>query len=288
MEIAIISGKGGTGKSSISAAFASLYQNTMLADCDVDAANLHLIFNPKIETEDVFIGAESAVIDYDKCTNCGLCTRYCRFDAISFVNMKVTINEVFCDGCRLCANICPVQAITMHKSDKSRLYTANYRYGKMVYGILGPGEENSGKLVNLVRDKAKNIADENKIKNIIIDGPPGIVCPVISTIIGVNHVVIVTEPTMSGLHDLQRTIQMTKEFNLKSWVIINKHDINIDMAEEIKNYCKSFEIEILAMIPFNSDVVNAMVNCKTIPEFLPNSDIHKQIKVAFDKIVKYE
>ena len=286
MEIAIISGKGGTGKSSISAAFASLYQNTMLADCDVDAANLHLIFNPKIETEDVFIGAESAVIDYDKCTNCGLCTRYCRFDAISFVNMKVTINEVFCDGCRLCANICPVQAISMVESKDSRLFTANYKYGKMVYGILGPGEENSGKLVNLVRDKAKNIAEQNNIETIIIDGPPGIGCPVISTITGVDHVVIVTEPTMSGLHDLQRTIEMTREFNLKSWVIINKHDINNEMSSEIEKYCKSVDVEILAMIPFNPDVVNAMVNCLTIPEFMPNSDIHKKIIVAFDKIVK--
>ncbi|MBN2778766.1 MAG: ATP-binding protein [Bacteroidales bacterium] len=288
MEIAVISGKGGTGKSSISASFASLYQNTMLVDCDVDAANLHLLFNPQIETQDVFIGAESAVIDYDICTNCGLCSRYCRFDAISFVEMKVTINEVFCDGCRLCANICPVQAISMVESKNSRLYTASYRYGKMVYGILGPGEENSGKLVNLVRDKAKNIAEQNNIETIIIDGPPGIGCPVISTITGVDHVVIVTEPTISGIHDLGRTLQMTTQFNLKSWVIINKFDINSENSFNIEKICIEKDIEILAKIPFNSDVVNAMVNCKTIPEFLPNSDIHKQIKIAFDKVLNYE
>ena len=188
----------------------------------------------------------------------------------------------------MCVNICPVQAISIVESKDSRLFTANYRYCKMVYGILGPGEENSGKLVTLVRDKAKNIAEQNNIETIIIDGPPGIGCPVISTITGVDHVVIVTEPTMSGLHDLQRTIDMTREFNLKSWVIINKHDINTEMSSEIEKFCKSVDVEILAMIPFNPDVVNAMVNCLTIPEFMPNSDIHKKIIVAFDKIVKYE
>lgn len=287
MEIAIISGKGGTGKSSVSASFASLYDNLMLVDCDVDAANLHLLFDPEIETEEEFIGAESAVIDYDICTNCGLCTRYCRFDAISFVDTKVTINELFCDGCRLCANICPVQAISMVESRKSRLYTANYRFGKMVYGILGPGEENSGKLVNLVRDKAKRLAEDNNIKNIIIDGPPGIGCPVISTITGVDHVVIVTEPTQSGIHDLGRTLQMTTQFNLKSWVIINKYDINIETSNQIEKICKELNVEILTKIPFSSDVVNAMVNCKTIPEFLPQSEIHISLKNAFDKIVNY-
>ncbi|MDD4149472.1 MAG: 4Fe-4S binding protein, partial [Bacteroidales bacterium] len=187
MEIAVISGKGGTGKSCISAAFASMFANTMLVDCDVDAANLHLLFNPEIENEEVFIGAESAVIDYDKCTNCGLCAEYCRFDAISFVDKIITINEVFCDGCRLCSRICPEEAISMVESDKSRLYSGNYRYGKMVYGILGPGEENSGRLVNLVRDKAKEIAEKEGIDTIIIDGPPGIGCPVISTVTGVDH-----------------------------------------------------------------------------------------------------
>jgi len=287
MEIAVISGKGGTGKSSITAALASLHQGTLLADCDVDAANMHILFNPEIEHEEVYIGAETAMIDYDKCTNCGLCSRYCRFDAISFVDMKITINEVFCDGCHLCANVCPEKAIKMVKSDKSRLYSGNYRYGKMVYGILAPGEENSGKLVNMVRDRAKQLAEELSIPNIIIDGPPGLGCPVISTITGVNHVIVVTEPTQSGLHDLIRTLQMTKEFHLKTWVIINKYDLNYDMSDKIEEFCNSENIEVLTRISFDKDVVNAMVECKTIPEYLKNSEINLKLKNSFDKLINY-
>lgn len=284
MEIAVISGKGGTGKSVVSSAFASMFPNTMLVDCDVDAANLHLLFNPEIEHEEVFIGAESAVIDYDKCTNCGLCAEYCRFDAISFVDEIITINEVFCDGCRLCTRICPEVAIKMVENDKSRLYSGNYRYGKMVYGILGPGEENSGRLVNLVRDKAKNIAEKEGINTIIIDGPPGIGCPVVSTVTRVDHVVIVAEPTMSGIHDLERTLELTKGFNLKTWVIINKFDINTNMANKIVDYCKTLNIELLAKIPFDADIVKAMVNCKTIPEYLKDSDIHIDLLNALNKL----
>lgn len=287
MEVAVISGKGGTGKSSITAALASLYKGTLLADCDVDAANMHILFSPEIEKEEVYIGAETAVIDYDICTNCGLCSRYCRFDAISIVDLKIAINEVFCDGCHLCSNVCPEQAIEMVKSDKSRLYTANYRYGKMVYGILAPGEENSGKLVNMVRDKAKKIAEEQDIDNIIIDGPPGIGCPVISTITGVDHVIIVTEPTQSGLHDLTRTMQMTKEFHLKTWVLINKYDLNTDMSDKIEQFCKNENIEVLTRIPFEKDVVHAMVECKTIPEYLTDSEINQKLKSSFEKLIRY-
>lgn len=286
MEIAVISGKGGTGKSSISAAFASLYYNTMVVDCDVDAANLHILFEPKIETEQVYIGAQTAVIDYDICTNCAICSTYCRFDAISIVNQRVEINEVFCDGCRLCERVCPEKAIKMVGSDKSRLYTGKYRFGDMVFGILGPGEENSGKLVNLVRDKAKKIAEEKDIPNIIIDGPPGIGCPVISTVTGVNHVLVVTEPSMSGLHDLKRTLEMTKGFNLKTWVIINKFDINVEIADDIEAFCKAEGIEVLTKLPFDKGFVEAMVDCKTIIEYAPDSEMVSLIKSAYDKLIE--
>src|SRR4030043_615537 len=225
MEIAVISGKGGTGKSSIAAAFATLNERIVIADCDVDAANLYLLFNPTHEEELVYITGHKAIINYDKCTNCGICESYCRFDAISIINNKVIISEISCDGCFLCSRICPENAIYMVQNDKSKMYSGSFRNGKMVYGRLAPGEENSGKLVNMVREKAKQVAKENNINTVILDGPPGIGCPVISTITGVDKVIIVTEPTISGLHDLQRTIGIVREFNLSAYVIINKYDL---------------------------------------------------------------
>ena len=285
MEIAIISGKGGTGKSSISAAFASMHQNTMLVDCDVDAANMHILFEPDIHTEEVYIGAETAVIDYNRCVGCGICSTYCRFDAISFIEDGIRINDVFCDGCRLCSRVCPENAIEMIESDKSRLFTGSYRFGSMTFGVLGPGEENSGKLVNLVRDKAKTIAEEKDISTIIIDGPPGIGCPVISTIAGVNHVLVVTEPTKSGMHDLERTLQMTQGFNLKTWVLINKYDINESISKEIELFCASNDISILTRVPFEEDFVKAMMNGVNIIEYSPESKISKDLRLVYDKLL---
>jgi len=284
MEIALISGKGGTGKSSISAAFATLSEKVVLADCDVDAANLHILFNPKHEEEQVYIGGEKAKISYSCEQICGLCEIYCRFGAISIVNKKVVILETSCDGCKLCWRICPVNAISMVVNNKSRMYSGSFRNGKMVYGRLAPGEENSGKLVNLVREKAKQISKLNNLKTIIIDGPPGIGCPLISTITGVDHVVIVTEPTISGMHDLQRTIAITSKFNLKSWVIINKYDLNYDMSNQIERYCNSLDIKVIGKLLFNPQVIESMVNCKSIMEWAPKSDFATGIQTAYKMI----
>lgn len=285
MEIAVISGKGGTGKSSISAAFATLTQNVVLADCDVDAANLYLLFDPTHEEEQVYISGQRAVIDENICTNCGLCMDYCRFDAISMPHNEVIISETSCDGCKLCSRICPVEAITMVNEEKSRMYSGSFRNGKMAYGRLAPGEENSGKLVNIVRDKAKKLAMGNQSDTIIIDGPPGIGCPVLSTITGVNHVVIVTEPTVSGLHDLKRTIEVTSNFSMTTWVIINKFDLNTDLADQIERYCLENQIEIAAKLPFDPRIVEAMVNCKSIVEWAPESEIVSGIRSAYNKII---
>jgi MinD superfamily P-loop ATPase len=289
MEIAIISGKGGTGKSSISAAFATLNEKIVLADCDVDAANLYLIFDPSHEEEEVYVAGEKAVIDYSKCRHCGLCISYCRFDALFFnKENRVVVNETYCDGCRLCSHICPADAIKMVKNDKSRMYSGTFRNGKMVYGRLSPGEENSGKLVNLVREKAKKIAKENNLKTIVIDGPPGIGCAVISSIAGVDHVVVVTEPTISGLHDLKRTLEITEKFNVKTWVIVNKYDLNFNISKEIEHYCHDKKIEVIATLAFQPEVVEAMVNRKSIVEFAPDSVISQQIRNAYEKLKNYE
>lgn len=285
MEIAVISGKGGTGKSSISAALATLSEKVVLADCDVDASNLYILFNPDIEGEEIYIGSQKAVIDYSKCINCGLCIEYCKFDAIYYSDQKITISPINCDGCKLCSRICPNKAITMIDNDKSRMYYGSFRNGKMVYGKLSPGEENSGKLVNIVRDKAKKLAKANNINTIIIDGPPGIGCPVISTIAGVDYVIIVTEPTLSGLKDLQRTLELTTKFNLNTVIIINKFDLNIKITEKIENFCKKSNIKIIGKLAFDPQVVAAMINCKSIIEWQPVSDLSSQIKLIYNNLI---
>jgi len=285
MEIAIISGKGGTGKSSISAAFATLNGDVVLADCDVDAANLYLLFNPTHEEEIVYIAGHKAVINYDLCTSCGICESYCRFDAISITGNKVFISEISCDGCFLCSRVCPEKAITMVQNNKSRMYSGSFRNGKMVYGRLAPGEENSGKLVNMVREKARQVSQENNLDTIILDGPPGIGCPVISTITGVDKVVIVTEPTISGLHDMQRTIGIIQKFNLPASVIINKYDLNSSMSEQIKDWCRQNGILVAGELPFDRQMTEAMVQAKSITEFNPDIDISKKIKIIWNKIL---
>ncbi|MBE0637102.1 MAG: 4Fe-4S binding protein [Bacteroidales bacterium] len=285
METAIISGKGGTGKSSISAAFAMIAGEVVLADCDVDAANLYILFDPEKEEERVYVGGKKAVIDYDLCTNCGLCVDYCRFHAIHTIDGKVEISEVSCDGCKLCARVCPFDAISMVENNLSRMFSGNFRGGKMVYGRLAPGEENSGKLVNMVRAKAKELAKEGNFSHIIIDGPPGIGCAVISAISGVNQVVIVTEPSMSGLHDLKRAVEVTQKFNLNPWVLINKFDLNTEMTVVIENYCRKSGLKIAGKLPFDPIVVDAMVNLKSIPEWAPESEISSRLKKIWRKIV---
>lgn len=285
MQIAIISGKGGTGKSSISAAFATLQDNIVLADCDVDAANLYLLFNPVCDEEYAFVSGQKAVIDKAKCTNCGLCIDYCRFDAIVEKDNDVEILDTLCDGCILCSRICPQEAISVVNEDRSRMYAGYFKNGRMVYGRLAPGEENSGRLVNLVRNKAKEIAQKESIETIIIDGPPGIGCPVISTITGVDKVVIVTEPTLSGLHDLRRTLEVTANFKLQTSVIINKSDVNLEMSSRIETYCLQADICVIGKIPFDKKIVEAMVNCQSITDYAPDSEAAGLIKKAFSELI---
>ena len=285
MELAIISGKGGTGKSSISAAFATINEQVVLADCDVDTANLFLLFNPSHEEEVKYISGYKAVIDHSLCTNCGLCNDHCRFDAITTDIDKVVISEVLCDGCFLCSRICPEKAITMTPNDKSRMYTGSFRNGRMVYGRLAPGEENSGKLVNMVKEKAKIIAKESGIKNIILDGPPGIGCPAISTITGVDKVIIVTEPTISGLHDMQRAVAVTRKSDRIPSVIINKSDINPEMNDQISEWCRENSITVAGSLPFDTKMVEAMVNARSIIEYDPENRITETIKKIWYNIL---
>ena len=284
-QIAIISGKGGTGKSSISAGFATLNWDVIIADCDVDAANLYLLFSPSVEEEQIYVAAHKAVIDYNICTGCGLCAEYCRFDAISYDKKKVIISEVSCDGCFLCSHVCPENAIRMIPNDKSRLYSGSFRFGKMVYGKLAPGEENSGKLVNMVRQKSIEVSEKNNIENIILDGPPGIGCPVISTITGTDMVIIVTEPTITGLSDMQRAVVTVKKFDLPASFIIINSDLNPGMSSVIQKWCHDNNIKVAGILPFDKKMVESMVQGKSITEFEPENLISIQLKEIWNSII---
>jgi MinD superfamily P-loop ATPase len=285
IELAVISGKGGTGKSSITAAFATMGNRVVLADCDVDAANLHIIMNPEIEESEVYVAGEKAVIDPQTCTGCRLCEEYCRFDAISYADGVCVADEVSCDGCRLCARICPANAILMVPNDKSRMHSGSFRGGKMVYGRLEPGEENSGKLVAMVRNKARKIAEKENLDIILIDAPPGIGCAVISSVSGVTDVLMVTEPSLSAKSDLDRTFQLLENFSIKKYVVVNKYDLSPDLTIQIEELCKSYNTEVIGKIPFDREVVESMVNKKSILEWNPSSIVSEEIRKIWNKIV---
>ena len=276
-EIAILSGKGGTGKTSLCAAFSYLEKQVVVADCDVDAANLHLVLQPQNTHSEYFLTGFGAKIDYEKCAHCGICMDHCRFDAISMVNGVVIISETSCDGCKLCSRVCPSQAITMEPKQNSQWFIGEISNGTMVHARLAPGEENSGKLVNVVRDWAKKKAQELGIDTIIIDGPPGTGCPVISSVTGVNKVVLVTEPTRSGFHDLERIVELVNQFKITPDVVINKFDLNRDMSTRIANWCAKHGIRVVGKLPFDDQIVEAMLQNKSIVEWAPNSSISNEI-----------
>lgn len=285
-EITVLSGKGGTGKTSLSAAFATIDKNMVVADCDVDAANLHLILQPRNYVTEKFITGSKAQIDYNRCRNCGLCINYCRFDALKYVNGKVTIIETSCDGCALCKKVCTSEAVTMIRSDKSHWFIGNYRNGKMIHARLWPGEENSGKLVNVVREQARKVATDEGVNNIIIDGPPGTGCPAISSVTGAKQSVLVTEPTKSGFHDLKRIVELLQNFKIKIFVVINKFDLNVDQTCVISDWCFARSIPVIGRIPFDPLFVEAMINCQSIVEFAPESEISKTVHSIYKELVK--
>ncbi len=277
-EITVISGKGGTGKTTFTASLIPYFDNLVIADCDVDAPDLDILFDKKIIEEKEFIGLHKAFVDADKCIKCGLCYEKCKFDAI---DKEINIKTVKCEGCGLCEFVCPVKAIEMKDAVVGKLYVSDTKYGKMIHAKLIPGEETSGKLVTAVRKKAKQTAAEEGRDTIITDGSPGIGCNVISSITGVKKAVIVTEPTQSGLHDLIRVYELTKKFRLKVFVVINKYDLSISKTEEIENYCKEKGIENILRIPFNKKIVEAVVR-KEIPS-LYDQEFYKNI--GFEKFI---
>lgn len=253
-EIVVLSGKGGTGKTTVTASLAALVKNAVLTDCDVDAADLHLLLKPEIKETFEFQGSQKARINENSCDRCGRCEEVCRFDAIKNFN----INHIFCEGCRVCYNICPRKAIDMVDTLSGHWYISNTKYGPMVHAKLGIGEENSGKLVSLVKKAAREIAERERYKYIITDGPPGIGCPVISSLSGADVALIVTEPTAAGLHDLARVLKLAENFRVIVKVVINKFDLDEEKSKEIEQYCIDKGIEVIGKIPFDEEVVKAI------------------------------
>ena len=262
-QVTVLSGKGGTGKTTLVGAFSVFAQKKVIADCDVDAADLFLILEPMVIDRGDFSGGRKPRVEEDKCTQCGICTRLCRFQAIKDGQLDV----LECEGCGLCALSCPEKAISMEDAFSGEWFISQTRNGPMVHARLGIGEENSGKLVAHVRKLAQTVAEEKGLELVIIDGPPGIGCPVLSSLAGVDFALIVTEPTAAGIHDLERLVKLAQHFNIPSLVCINKYDINTAKTLQIEEYCRQEDLKLVGKIPFDVAVIKAMVENKTVMEY---------------------
>ncbi|MBW2012834.1 MAG: P-loop NTPase [Deltaproteobacteria bacterium] len=282
-ELVVISGKGGTGKTSLMAAFASLAKSKVLCDADVDAADLHLLMNPDIKKRYDFQGGGIAVIDPDKCTQCGLCRELCRWEAIS---EQFEVDSIECEGCGVCVDFCPEQAIEFPLSTSGQWFISDTRFGPMVHARLGIAEENSGKLVTLIRQEAKKLAEKNKLDLIVTDGPPGVGCPVIASIGGATALLIVTEPTVSGLHDMERVAQLADHFKVPGMVCVNKFDLNTDQTQAIEKLAKEKKMAVLGRIPFDPVFTKSMVQGKTIFEYNTESIVGQAVKQIWRKIIE--
>lgn len=287
-EIAIISGKGGTGKTSITASLAVLKnKNAVIADCDVDAADMHLLLSPDFSHKENFYSGKIAVINQDKCIKCGKCQDVCRFVAVPFKNEQYIINELNCEGCGYCSHVCPSDAIEMKDNLTGKFFISNTRIqNTLVHAELNIGAENSGKLVTQVRKESKRIAQETNKEYVIIDGTPGIGCPVIASITGVDFVIVVTEPTVSGFHDMKRVYELIERFKHKSACIINKSDLNQDITCKIKHFLSEKNVELIAEIPYDNVFVKSLLEGKTVVENEENIQIKKSIETFWEFIKK--
>lgn len=292
-EIVVISGKGGTGKTSLSASFAVLAGNVVVADCDVDAADLYLVLEPEIVKESAFSGGRMPVIRQDACTGCGVCNDVCRFNAVNTEISKddplrtiYTINPVACEGCGVCAWFCPEKAIDFNPAINGKWFISNTRVGPMVHARLNPTEENSGKLVTLVRQEAGQIAKENNHDFLVVDGSPGIGCPVIASITGADLIVIVTEPTVSGEHDLKRVHELAKGFNIPDLLCVNKSDINTDMTDRLVAYAEREGMQVAGNVRYDKAFSHAQVVKKTVIEYT-NDAVSDDIRRVWDNIRSY-
>ena len=281
-EVVVLSGKGGTGKTSIVGAFASLANDKILSDCDVDAADLHLLLDPSPVEEHEFWSGQVAVIDGNKCTECGECVSVCRFDAIA----DFMVDPIACEGCGFCSHVCPTGAISMRENMAGHWYVSNTRFGPLVHAKLGIAQENSGKLVHLVRQKARETAEKAGVALTINDGPPGIGCAVISALSGANLACIVTEPSVSGIHDMERVLSVCRHFSIPTLVCVNKYDVNEEGTRQIEQYCSEQGIPVVARIPFDTKVTEAQVQGVPIVEYTDDERLVGPIKEAWRLIIE--
>ncbi len=284
-EILVISGKGGTGKTSVTAAFAHLADKAIVCDLDVDAPDLHLILSPAEKSRNDFVSGNRALVIPDKCDGCGKCAELCRFEAITINDGKALIDDFNCEGCKVCVTFCPTQAIEFPENFCGRWYLSETRFGPLVHAQLFPGEENSGRLVALLRQQARKLASADKAGLILSDGPPGIGCPVISSLSGCDMAVIVTEPTQSAIHDLQRVADLCDHFKVKSCILINKSDLNPSLAEDIRHKAKQRGIECVGRLPFDQVFVQAVVAGKAVTE-IDDGKATAEIKKAWQNVEK--
>lgn len=280
-ELLVISGKGGTGKTSLVSAFSALTDSKVLCDADVDAADLHLIMAPVPRERHDFQAGHAAVIAHDKCTGCEICRDLCRFEAISD---DYVVDPTACEGCSVCVHFCPEKAVDFVLNTCGQWFVSDTRFGPMVHARLGIAEENSGKLVTLVRQKARTLAEEQGRSLILTDGPPGVGCPVIAAIGGVDGVLLVTEPTVSGIHDMQRVVELAAHFHVPVMICVNKWDLNPDMTSKIESYAKEQGIVHAGNIPFAPLFTTSMVQGQTIFEANGHSDAGVAVKSVWENV----
>lgn len=294
-QLVILSGKGGTGKTSVAAAFAHLAfagpsrLKTVLADADVDAANLDLVLQPRKLEEHEFFGGAVAIIDESLCQGCGTCEQVCRFDAIlapeSGTASAYQVDPITCDGCAACVYQCPCEAIRMEVQLAGHWFRSQSRYGPLFHAELRPAQDNSGKLVTLVKQQARLLGLDTNAELVIVDGPPGIGCPVISAAAGADLALIVAEPSAAGIHDLQRVLQMTTHFRLPALVCVNKADIYPQGTEQIEKYCLQNKVEVVGRIPFDEIVTQAMVSGEPVTEYMPAALISQVMGSIWQQVV---
>lgn len=279
-EVVILSGKGGTGKTSVTAAFTTL-AHSVVADCDVDAPNLHLLLSPQIQKSEEFIASKVATIIPELCFECGACELACRFGAVT---PDYTIDPIMCEGCGVCQVSCPYNAIQMQDRLSGYIYSSTTAYGPMAHAELLAGESNSGKLVTKVRELAREIAEVEDHSLILVDGPPGIACATIAAITGATRGLIVAEPTVPAIHDLERVVQLLNHFQIPALVLINKFDLNTRKSKEIERYCMKQDIPVVGQIPYDTVMYDAVVAGRPILEFAPKHRISTELKKSWTTI----
>jgi len=260
-EVLFLSGKGGTGKTSLAGAFAVLMKEEVLADCDVDAANLHLLLAPRLVDEGDYEGSKVARVDPHRCTQCGRCREVCRFDAVS---SELRIDPFLCEGCGACVTACPADAIGLEPRVSGRWFTAVTHFGPLASAELHPGEETSGKLVSLVKQKARALAESKRLERIVLDGSPGIGCPVIASASGVTAAILVTEPSLSGLHDLERILGVVRHFGIPAYLVVNKADLSVELAERLEAFAEGHGLPLLGRIPYDEAVLRCLADGRSV------------------------